>query len=98
MENRIELKFGVSTQDLTGNSLGRKTFEVQVKPYLKENEENVVVIPSEIDDIGSSFIQGIYTFLKEKYGKSEALKIMKIDRDKQTIIQKIEKSIKAYGI
>ena len=41
MENRIELKFGVSTQDLTGNSLGRKTFEVQVKPYLKENEENV---------------------------------------------------------
>ena len=37
-------------------------------------------------------------FLKEKYGKSEALKIMKLDCDKQTIIEKIEKSIKAYGI
>lgn len=98
MENRIELRFGTSTKDLTGNSLGRKTFEIQVRPHWRENEINIVIIPEEIEDIGSSFIQGIYTFLKETYGKSEALEQMKLECNRTSIMDKIEKSIKAYGI
>lgn len=98
MENRIELKFGASTKDLTGNTLGRKTFEIQVKPYWKNDALNVVIIPEEIEDIGSSFIQGIYTELKETYGKSTALEYMRLDCSRQSIVEKIEKAIRTYGI
>lgn len=98
MENRIELKFGAAAKDLTGNTFGRKTFEIQVKPYWKDDIQNLVIIPDTIEDIGSSFIQGIYTELKETYGKNQALEHMRLDCDRPAVKEKIEKAIRAYGI
>ena len=96
--NKIELKFGTSTKDLTGNNFGRKTFNIQVRPHWKDDMLNIVVIPEEIEDIGSSFIQGIYTDLKEAYGKGKALEYMKLDCARKSVVEKIEKVIRAYGI
>lgn len=98
MENRIDLKFDKLVRDLTGNPFGRKVFNEQVKPSLKNDVLNVIVIPEEINDVGSSFVQGIYFALSEKYGKEKALNIMQIDCVNSFIVDKVRKVIDTYGI
>lgn len=62
----IKLIFPATTTCLTGNKFGRKIFTEQIKPKLDIcddiNDINVM-LPATIDDVSTSFIQGLYTFL-----------------------------------
>ena len=97
-ENRINLVFDKLIADLAGNPLGRKTFHKQVEPYFLEGKRNVIVIPENINDVGSSFVQGMYSSIGEKYGKSRALEMMQFDCENSRILEKIDNSIRTYGI
>lgn len=98
-ELKIILDFPKATTDLTGNRLGRKTFEEQVKPKIDGESKKVIVeFPETINDIGTSFIQGMYAFLSEKYGSDKALDKMTLWSEKQETNTKIQKVIDIYGI
>ena len=98
MDNLIKLEFDKMVVDLAGNSLGRRVFDNQVENKFKDDSINIVIIPASINDVGSSFIQGMYYKISETYGKSKALKLMKIDCEKTDVLEKIQKSIEAYGV
>lgn len=98
MEKRIELRFDKLVVDLTGNKFGRNTYQNQIEPFWDSDNTMVVVIPECIDDIGSSFIQGIYAAISERYGKSEALQMLRLESSKQEIMDKIRKSLETYGV
>ena len=78
MENNIRLEFKNNVTNLAGNRLGNEIFCKQVKDKIDENKINVVIFPMIIEDIASSFIEGFYKNLAEKYGKEMALNIMKL--------------------
>lgn len=98
MEKKIELKFDKMVVDLTGNKFGRNTYKKQVEPYINAETLIVAVIPSVINDIGSSFVQGMYYELGEQYGKIKARQMLRIDCNKQEIVDKIKKCLETYDI
>lgn len=95
----ITLEFPKATSDLTGNKLGRSVFNSQIKDKIGNEKDKVLVeIPKSINDVGTSFIQGIYAFLSETYGSNEALSIMEIYSKNEEANNKIKKVISVYGI
>lgn len=96
--NMIEIKVEKSLSNLAGNRFGRQVFSEQIKDKLDENKTNIIVIPSRIDDIASSFVQGIYSEISENYGKKKAHLLMVLKSSNEEVMQKIEDSIKTYGI
>lgn len=56
---RIYLNFNKSLFGLAGYDMGKQTFVQQIEPYWNPEEETLVVFPSEIELIASSFIQGM---------------------------------------
>lgn len=98
-EKRIDLMVDNKTITiLTGNKMGREYFKKQVESNLDYNKVNIVHIPDQIEDVGSSFIQGIYYFLCENKDEETALKVMRLSSSNETIKTKVEKSIETYGI
>lgn len=97
-ENRIEIKVDKKLNNLAGNRFGRQIYSEQIKEKVQENERNVVILPSEIEDVASSFIQGIYSEICEKYGREKAHTIMVLCSENQYVMEKINNSIVTYGI
>ncbi len=98
-KKEIILQFPNKTSDLTGNQLGRKVFEEQVEEHIvDEDTQLLVVVPSSINDVGTSFIQGIYANLSKKFGGDKALSIMTLYGENEETNEKIERVIKVYGI
>ncbi len=98
-EKKIELKVDNKTITiLTGNKMGRTYFKNQVEQELDYDKINIVYFPDQIEDVGSSFIQGIYYFLCENKDEATALQLMKLSSNKEVIKEKVQKSIETYGI
>ncbi len=97
-KNKIILKFGKTTTNLAGNRLGNEVFCEQVKPKLVENLVNIVIFPYEIEDIASSFIEGLYKELGEKYGKENVFDRMILTAENEEAQKKILDSIETYGV
>ena len=96
---KIILVFPKATSDLTGNALGRSVFEQQIKTKISgDNSAIEVEIPESINDIGTSFIQGIYAYLSETYGSEEALEKMALFSKNVETNEKIKQVIDTYGI
>lgn len=99
INKKVVLNFPKTITDLTGNTLGRRVFDEQVKKeIIDENTCVIVEVPAVINDVGTSFIQGMYAFLSEKYGSSTALDIMTIFSENVETNSKIQKVIEVYGI
>ena len=99
MENNIiNLKFDKMITNLSGNRLGVKVFKDQVKDKFVAEKQNEVVFPQQIEDIASSFIQGLYSEISEKYGKIEAQNFMILTSQNKKAQEKIEESIRTYGV
>lgn len=67
----IELTFDNTISGVAGFPLGKKTFEKQVKEHIQfDNIEDSfqIIFPTNIERISSSFIQGFFAELIEKYG------------------------------
>lgn len=97
-ENNITLVFRKTVTNLAGNRLGNEVFCDQVKDKIDENKLNIVVFPMVIEDIASSFIEGFYKNLAEKYGKDRALHIMQLRAEHPDSARKISDSIRTYGV
>ena len=78
MENHIELIFPKTITNLAGNRFGKDVYIEQIEKKLDINKKNIIVFPVEIEDIASSFIEGIYKVLGERHGKINALEIMQL--------------------
>lgn len=67
----IKLQFDNTISGVAGFPLGKKTFENQVKEHIQfDNVEDSfeITFPANIERISSSFIQGFFAELIEKYG------------------------------
>lgn len=98
VENKINLVFRNTVTNLAGNRLGNEVFCDQVKDRIDEDKLNIVVFPVVIEDIASSFIEGFYKYLAEKYGKDRALDIMQLRAEHPDSGKKISDSIRTYGV
>lgn len=97
-KNIINLEFDKMITNLSGNRLGVKVFKDQVKDKFVAEKQNEVVFPQQIEDIASSFIQGLYSEISEKYGKIEAQNFMILTSQNNKAQEKIEESIRTYGV
>lgn len=97
-KNIINLEFDKMITNLSGNRLGVKVFKDQVKDKFVAEKQNEVVFPQQIEDIASSFIQGLYSEISEKYGKIEAQNFLILTSKNNKAQEKIEESIRTYGV
>ena len=97
-KNVINLKFDKIITNLSGNRLGVIVYNEQVKDKFINNKENEVIFPEQIEDIASSFIQGLYSEISEKYGKIEAQNLMILKAKNKEAEEKIDECIKTYGV
>ncbi len=70
MEKKVELKVDKTVTRLAGYPLGKKIYEEQVKGCIDLSESFILVFPSNIKKLASSFIQGMFGELVEKIGIS----------------------------
>ena len=98
MENIIVLKFDKTITNLAGNRLGNDTYIQQIEKSLDFDRCNIIVFPRAIEDIASSFIEGLYKKIGEKYGKTKALEIMKLRAENDEANEKIIESIDTFGV
>lgn len=95
---RIELQFDKLITSLAGNRFGREIFSGQVRDKISENEKTYVILPDRVEDVASSFVQGFYSELCEKYGVERALDMMQFQSDNQFVLDKIAESMETYGV
>lgn len=96
MTQVINLTFDKKLTNLAGNRYGRDVYAEQLEKEVVPDKEIIAIIPSRIEDIAVSFIQGIYAVLSEKYGKKNAVKLLRLQTDNAEIMDKIENTIKFY--
>ena len=75
-----------------------KIIDVGIIIAYNKNTKKHTILPPEIEDIASSFIQGIYSEICEKYGRKKAHTIMVLYSENQYVMEKINNSIVTYGI
>lgn len=92
MENRIVLIFTNSISRLAGNTLGREIFEKQVKDKIDYSKINIIIMPTTIEDIAISFVQGFTQEIFSKIEKDEFVKYFKIE-GRQKVVDKFMKSV-----
>ncbi len=76
---KILLKFDKATTRLAGNPYGKIEFQKQVKEMLDYNELNIIIFPTQIEKVASSFTQGFFAEVIEKVGYANFDKIVKIE-------------------
>ena len=82
----INLKFKNTTVALAGNPYGRKVFNEQVKPYIHETDDSIIIaLPSQISYVTSSFIQGFFDFWLRTIGYDEIKKKIIIQTDDERV-------------
>lgn len=101
--NRMEkkeicLEFDKLITNLAGNRFGADVYEEQIKNKIAVKCENTIIFPIQIEDVASSFIQGMYKKLGEEYGKATATQIMKLYAMNKEADEKIKDCIETYGV
>lgn len=92
MNKRIELKFNNSITRLAGNTFGQDIYNKQVKDEVDFEGVNTIVIPSYIEDIAISFVQGFVYGILERISKDEFNKHFIIEANNK-IVNKFKKSV-----
>jgi hypothetical protein len=65
----IKLTFKKTYISLAGNPEGKEVFNNQIKPYIQDEEKIKLIFPPEIENVASSFFQGLFKEELEKIGK-----------------------------
>lgn len=68
MQQTIKLIFKKDLTKLAGNAFGKNTYETQVKDVIDFNASIVFEIPTQIDRIASSFVQGFFDAIVKEIG------------------------------
>lgn len=73
----VNLVFDRAITNLVGNRFGRATYKDQIAE--KMTDEGVsAILPEFIEDIASSFYEGMYAELNEQYGTERAHELLSI--------------------
>ena len=88
--NTIQLQFSNATVALAGNPYGKKVFEEQVRPKIDSlDDDTTIVLPSQIEFVTSSFIQGFFDTWLHHYGVENTKKHVKIDAANKSVVDYI---------
>ena len=97
---KITLELPGSVKFFTGILFGEKVFRAQVLDKLTNDDQRVVVVefPENVEDVSTSFVLGMYSDLKRKYGSTKALQMMTLYSSCQDLNNKLQKIIDVYGL
>ena len=98
MELEVELKVDKTVTSLAGNRYGREIYRSQIKEKIRDGVVVKLQIPDQIEDVASSFIQGLFSELAEKVGKENARNMLILNSNHLEIMEKIDFVIDAYGV
>lgn len=93
----VELVFDKLITSLAGNRFGREIYKTQIAG--KMTEEGVsAILPEFIEDIASSFYEGIFAELNEQYGTERAHEMLSIYTQNEYINKKMTNIRETYGV
>lgn len=95
MKQIIKLQFNESLTKLAGNPFGRDVFNQQVKNIIDYDKNEIeIILPEQIDNIASSFIQGFFNEIVNEIGikgiQEKITVYSSINNLKEIIIQHLE--------
>ncbi len=96
--HKIQLQFDKKINNLAGNRYGREIYQEQLKDKIRETERYEIELPEIIEDVASSFIQGIYSELAEKVGKEKAMSILELHSQRKEVDEKIRTVLRTYNV
>jgi len=85
----VNLAFKQTLVSLAGNPFGKKTFEEQVKPYLKEETDFCIIFPDHIEMIASSFVQGFFAYWLNSLGIDGVFRHIKVQARNEDIVKRV---------
>lgn len=88
----IHLDFAKTITGIAGFPFGQQTFDEQVKDNINLDQEDnyfIIVFPKNIERISSSFIQGFFSELIEKYGYYYIKEKIKLDTFSEELSQSV---------
>lgn len=91
---QINLSFSKTITGIAGFPFGQETFETQVKNNINLDQKDnyfIIVFPKNIERISSSFSQGFFSELLEKYGFYYIKEKIKLDTFSEELSQSIFK-------
>lgn len=93
----INLVFDKLITCLAGNRFGRETYKNQIEKFLEEGGVRVL-LPPNIEDIASSFYEGLFADLREKYGSEKAHELLSISSQNDYLNEKMNNIRETYGV
>lgn len=76
---KIELTLNSQLTGLAGNRFGREVYRKQIADKMTDNGI-LAVLPENITDVASSFYEGLFADLSERYRQEHAHKLVVISR------------------
>lgn len=93
----VKLAFNSQLTGLAGNRFGRETYKKQIADKITD-QGVVAILPENISDIASSFYEGLFAELSEKYGTDHAHELLVLSTSSDYINQKISDIRETYEV
>ena len=93
----VKLAFNSQLTGLAGNRFGRETYKKQIADKMTD-QGVVAILPENITDIASSFYEGLFAELSEKYGTDCAHALLVLRTSSDYINQKISDIRETYEV
>ena len=93
----VKLAFNSQLTGLAGNRFGRETYKKQIADKMTD-QGVVAILPENISDIASSFYEGLFAELSEKYGTDRAHELLVLRTSSDYINQKISDIRETYEV
>ena len=94
---KVYLEFDKMITSLAGNRLGREVYKKQIADKMTDKGV-LAILPEYIEDIASSFYEGEFAELKEKYGTEKAHELLSIYTNNEYIKNKMNDIRETYGV
>ena len=93
----VKLSFGKLITCLAGNRFGRETYKKQIADKMTD-QGVIAILPENINDIASSFYEGLFAGLSEKYGTDRAHELLVLRTSSDYINQKMSDIRETYEV
>ena len=93
----VKLAFNSQLTGLAGNRFGRETYKKQIADKMTD-QGVVAILPENISDIASSFYEGLFAELSEKYGTDRAHELLVLSTSSDYINQKMSDIRETYEV
>lgn len=93
----VKLAFNSQLTGLAGNRFVRETYKKQIADKMTD-QGVIAILPENINDIASSFYEGLFAELSEKYGTDRAHELLVLRTSSDYINQKISDIRETYEV